>query len=626
VRLAQLAALAEAGPLEAALGAGVLIAEGERVRLSHPLLATAARGRAQAGERRALHRALAATIADPERRARHLALATAQPDGELAARLDAAARAAAARGASEDAVELAGHALRLTPPATPARDERLVALAEFLDIAGEERRVVELLAPEIDALAHGMARSRALVLLADNAVGGAAEYEERLTQALAEAADDPLRRAPVLARLSLLGALTRVERLGDAEAWAREALPAARRAGAEVERDLLHALAWARSMRGHPVDEERARFAAASPAMSSMDRSVERVAAVRLGWRGEVEEARAELTRLLALADERGEAWSYAALRLHRCEVELRAGGWDAAARLLDEWEASADGVLFVAPAYERCRALLAVGRGDREDAERWVVRVLAGVEATGVRWEQLEALRTRGIAALMADDAARAVESLQQVWDVTQREGVDDPGTFPVAPDLAEALAESGAHGAAAAVADRVQELGERQAHPWALVTARRCRALAQLAAPGPDDDAATELEQAAAGYADLGLPFDHARTLLLLGRAQRRRRKWGEARRCLEAAAAGFRALGSPGWAEQASSELARVGARRPRPAGELTATEERVARLAADGRSNKEIAQALFVTVHTVEAHLSHAYAKLGVRSRGQLAGRL
>jgi DNA-binding CsgD family transcriptional regulator len=91
-------------------------------------------------------------------------------------------------------------------------------------------------------------------------------------------------------------------------------------------------------------------------------------------------------------------------------------------------------------------------------------------------------------------------------------------------------------------------------------------------------------------------------------------------------EAAAAGFDALGSPGWAEQASSELTRVGARRPRPAGELTATEERVARLAADGRSNKEIAQALFVTVHTVEAHLSHAYAKLGVRSRGQLAGRL
>ena len=85
-------------------------------------------------------------------------------------------------------------------------------------------------------------------------------------------------------------------------------------------------------------------------------------------------------------------------------------------------------------------------------------------------------------------------------------------------------------------------------------------------------------------------------------------------------------FDELGSDGWADQARSELARVSARRPRPAGELTPTEERVARLAAEGRSNKEIARALFVTVHTVEAHLSKAYGKLGIRSRTQLAGRL
>ena len=70
----------------------------------------------------------------------------------------------------------------------------------------------------------------------------------------------------------------------------------------------------------------------------------------------------------------------------------------------------------------------------------------------------------------------------------------------------------------------------------------------------------------------------------------------------------------------------ELARVGARRPPPAGELTAAQRRVVELAAEGLSNKEIASALFVTVHTVEVHLSHAYGKLGVRSRAQLAGRL
>ncbi|HEY1511442.1 MAG TPA: helix-turn-helix transcriptional regulator, partial [Solirubrobacteraceae bacterium] len=74
------------------------------------------------------------------------------------------------------------------------------------------------------------------------------------------------------------------------------------------------------------------------------------------------------------------------------------------------------------------------------------------------------------------------------------------------------------------------------------------------------------------------------------------------------------------------QARSEVDRVGARRPSPSGELTPSERRVAELAASGRSNKQIAQELHVTVHTVEAHLSHGYAKLGVRSRGQLAARL
>ena len=92
------------------------------------------------------------------------------------------------------------------------------------------------------------------------------------------------------------------------------------------------------------------------------------------------------------------------------------------------------------------------------------------------------------------------------------------------------------------------------------------------------------------------------------------------------LELAAAGFDAMGSPGWAEDARSELARVGARRPTSPGRLTPTERRVAELAVDGLSNKEIARALVVTVNTVEFHLRNTYAKLGIRSRVQLAARL
>ncbi len=105
--------------------------------------------------------------------------------------------------------------------------------------------------------------------------------------------------------------------------------------------------------------------------------------------------------------------------------------------------------------------------------------------------------------------------------------------------------------------------------------------------------------------------------------GSDQRRMRKWGAARRSLELAARTFDEIGSTGWADRARFEIDRIGARRPGRAGELTSTERRVVELAANGRSNKEIAQALFVAISTVEGHLSRAYGKLGVRSRAQLA---
>ena len=85
-------------------------------------------------------------------------------------------------------------------------------------------------------------------------------------------------------------------------------------------------------------------------------------------------------------------------------------------------------------------------------------------------------------------------------------------------------------------------------------------------------------------------------------------------------------FAALGSKGWADRARADLERVGGRRPRSSGELTPTERQIVELAAEGLANKEIARTLDLAVHTVEVHLSRAYARLGVRSRAQLAARL
>jgi DNA-binding CsgD family transcriptional regulator len=161
---------------------------------------------------------------------------------------------------------------------------------------------------------------------------------------------------------------------------------------------------------------------------------------------------------------------------------------------------------------------------------------------------------------------------------------------------------------------------------HPWGLATAKRCAALIELRDPDGHDGAARELGDAAGAHGELGLRFDRARSLRSLGRSERRLKKWAAARRSLVQAAEAFDELGSTGWAEEVRAELERVGGRRPQRESELTPAERRVVELAANGASNKEIAQALFVSVHTVETHLTHSYAKLGVRSRGQLANRL
>ena len=104
--------------------------------------------------------------------------------------------------------------------------------------------------------------------------------------------------------------------------------------------------------------------------------------------------------------------------------------------------------------------------------------------------------------------------------------------------------------------------------------------------------------------------------------GRTQRRAKRRGAARTTLEDALARFERLGAPLWAEQTRAELARIGGRTP-SGGELTEAERRIATLVAEGRTNREVAAALFLTVHSVETALTRVYRKLGVRSRAELA---
>jgi DNA-binding CsgD family transcriptional regulator len=153
------------------------------------------------------------------------------------------------------------------------------------------------------------------------------------------------------------------------------------------------------------------------------------------------------------------------------------------------------------------------------------------------------------------------------------------------------------------------------------ALANCRRCRGL--LAAQAGQIEAALADYEDALGWHDrAGIPLDHGRTLLALGVAQRRAKRRREARATLEEALALFEQIGAMLWAERARSELRRISGRAPTTGG-LTPAEERVAALVARGKTNREVAAALFLSDRTVEGHLSHIFGKLGVRHRTELA---
>lgn len=625
LRVSQLRDLAGPQLLERAIEAGVVIVDGERVRPTHPLLAAAALRRASDEERRGMHLRLADLVADEERRALHLALATETPDEDLAARIERAAEKAAARGATRLGVELATHSWRLTPPDEAAPD-RLLAVARQLHDAGEKQRLTDLLVPRVQSLPAGGSRVLAYHLLAGGVVHGNDEITAFHEKALEEAGDIQPCRARAQSFLAENVAVIQVREIAASDERAAEAVADSVQGDAEDQRLAVYTRSWTQALRGRPVDDLVEQFEALPTERGYLARYPQRVAGQRHVWRGEIEQARALLEAFLARTEEWGEPSPHALARLHLCEMELRTGDWDAVQRLMDEWAASTDRDLLHWPMYERCRALLAAGRGEVAEARRWGGRAETQAAEMGVGWDRLEATRAQGLASLLDKEPDVAVRLLGAVWEHAEREGVLDPGAFPVGPDLAEALVELEEYDAARDVVQRLAEVASEQDHPWARLGVQRATALVDIHADDYTDESARALEATAASYAERGLAFDSARTLLVLGRAQRRAKKWGAARDVLERATAAFDALGSPGWADDARAELERVGARRSASAGGLTATERRVAGLAVDGLTNKQIARVLVVTVNTVEFHLRNTYAKLGIRSRVQLAAAL
>jgi DNA-binding CsgD family transcriptional regulator len=316
----------------------------------------------------------------------------------------------------------------------------------------------------------------------------------------------------------------------------------------------------------------------------------------------------------------RGDRLAYRAL------VELRAGRWELAERYAEQSCVMLESVE-LGKAHATAfgwRSHVDAHRGDVERARSTLLGLLDAAERTRARSWWFERLHSiLGFVEFAAGDYEAADRALTQMRRRYVSMGITEPLLDWSEPFHIESLLALGDLERARETLVRLEERGRRFPRLWIDVTLPRSRALVLAA---QDDVAAAlaaleELDLEAASQ----LPFELGWALLVKGRLLRRLKRRRSAGTTLREAVEIFERLGAPAWAEQARSELARVGPRRRAP-DELTATELRVAELAAAGLTNREVAKAAFISTKTVEANLARVYRKLGIRSRAELGARM
>ena len=598
----------------------LLVVEDGDVRFTHPLLGSVVYGRMGPLERRRLHAGLAADVVDPDVRARHLALSADEPAEATAAFLEEAAGRARSRGAFDIAAELGRHSVRLTPDAgTEDRFRRALAQVADLAQAGDVGHAIEVSNRLIEELPPGPTRAEALVQHSDLETDHPELVIASLERALEDSGGDGRLRAKVLQELGL----SRFLCLGDlrgALVDVREAVTIAAQPGDARQSALAEAcLAHLEAIAGRPNPEAMARTVAledelAAPSLAWRPRVL---LAKQRRWAGELEAART----LRAGGDSRTE--NQRPYRLYDLAlIECSAGDFAAADELVKQGlEAARDaGDGFGERAFWYPLGVLQAWLGQAEAAVETARRLLDRAEPLGDRLDVVAARRILGLVALAKGDYGSAVQELGEGARLLQEIGIGNPGFYPVLPDAVEALARTGDLTGGVELLERLESQAGSVRSAWARTLAERCHGLVLLSG-GDTEKASSLLERAAASFDELGHRPDAARALLALGQAHWRGGRRTLATAALEDASERFAGMGAVLWKQRALEELARVSTHRG--ANELTPVEWRVAALVAGGRKNREVAHELFLTVATVEAHLTRIYRKLGIRSRSELA---
>jgi DNA-binding CsgD family transcriptional regulator len=616
----------EASDLEIAERTGLLrVADGE-IRFRHPLVRSAVYEAASFAERQVVHQALVNALDESryaDRRVWHRAASTLGTDDGLADALEQSAEAAVRRGGHVAAAAALERAAALTS-AEGVRARRLAAAASAAWLGGRVESALTLIESTPRQASEPVTRADLDHLRAQIELqrGSPARAHEILMAAAAGIVSvDPDRAGAMLAQA------------GEAANYAGD-LPGEIEAGRQAERvraefglqqlEVTMMAGVARLLEGDAT--EGASLLAEAISQAERSRNPRRfswagssafylgdITAATTYWNHFVDEARAQgAIALLAAA---------LALRAYGETVE---GRFASAAVSASEGLrlASETGQQNVAAFHRSILALGAARAGREEECRALAGEVLAVARERGLGIHAGTALLALAELELAGGRPSESLTHFEALWEAGPGSGSVSVKLIGV-PGLVEAAVRVG----------RVETAREAFAfyEKWATSTASRfelpllCRCRGLLSS---DANAREQFLEALRLHAHGERPFERARTELVYGEWLRRRGQPKQAREHLRTALELFEQLGVAGWAERARVELRGSGEtarkRDPSTIDQLTPQEFQIARIVGGGASNKEAAAQLFLSPRTIEFHLRHVFAKLGITSRAQLAG--
>ncbi|HEX4520583.1 MAG TPA: AAA family ATPase [Gaiellaceae bacterium] len=631
-------ALAEAGLDTEELEAdGVVRLEGRGWRFDHPLLRSAAYHEGTPADRRSAHALLVSACRDPVRAASHLAQAAAGPDVQIASKLEEAAVLIRARLGPGPAAAAFEQAAALTPRGRePDRNRRLGEAAIDCYASGrfdETRRVLdEALSDERRADLPPSLRghlTRIWTMLEywnghpTEAIRLATDEADALAPIEPSAAFEVLMTAAFLncTQGETAAAMTTAERLVGLAASPRQELIAA------LTIDHMKVVAGLGASDAS-TPEWRNRMVAEGPGpdLSYMELAQLVVPGI---WCGELESAREHTLAIETAMRNKGELGGLPYLLGGEADLAWRMGRLRTAEALAlqsEELGSALDDLVGPLLAFVTLSKLDAL-RGEEASSRVWLGRVEE--PARGLRLLSILVFveHAAGLLALTLGRPAEAVERFRAAGEVADSAGFGSPGFVPWQPDLAEALARSGAAEQAGGEADALMATAERCGLAQAEAAAWRVRGML-----ADECDAEACFVKALELHANNGpAPFEEARTLLCYGERLRRSRRRSDARVPLRRAVELFDELPAPVWGNRARVELAATGETRngpPTAAGiGLTSQELQVAHLLCqEGATVREAAAKLFLSPKTVEVHLSRVYRKLAVSDRDGLRSKM